>query len=74
MEEIKKKQDSLGAFNEGINHYVNSSFDTAAKVFQSITELHPGDETAAFFLEAAKRSLQPGSAQKGKGIVEMMNK
>lgn len=73
-EEIKKKQDSLAIFNEGINQYLNSSFDTAVKAFQSITESHPEDQTAAFFLDTAKKYLQSGNAQKGTGVVEMTNK
>lgn len=73
-QEILKKQDSLPIFNEGINQYLNSSFDIAVKAFQSITKLHPEDETAAFFLDTAKKCLENGEGVKGKGVIEMTNK
>lgn len=73
-EEIIKKQDSLLTFNEGINHYLNSSFDTAIKAFQSITELHPEDDTAAFFLDSAKKYLHKGDTDNRAGVIEMATK
>jgi len=72
-EEIERKQNTLAAFNEGINQYISSSFDNAVRYFQSITELHPEDETALFFLNTAKKYLQKGE-ENFTGIVEMMNK
>ncbi|MGI8583257.1 MAG: adenylate/guanylate cyclase domain-containing protein [Chitinophagaceae bacterium] len=71
--EIERKQNTLAAFNEGINQYISSSFDNAVGYFQSITELHPEDETALFFLTTAKKYLQKGE-ENFTGIVEMTNK
>lgn len=73
-EEINKKQNTLSAFNEGINQYLNSSFDTAVKSFQAITEIHPEDQTAVFFLDTAKKYLQNGDAQTRTGVIEMLSK
>ena len=73
-EEINKKQNTLSAFNEGINQYLNSSFDTAVKSFQAITEIHPEDQTAVFFLDTAKKYLQNGNAQTRTGVIEMLSK
>ncbi len=72
-EEIERKQNTLPTFNEGINQYINSSFDNAVKYFQLITELHPEDETAIFFLNTSKKCLQKGE-ENFTGIVQMLNK
>ena len=66
--EIVKKQNSLSAFNEGINHYINSSFDNAVKTFVLITEVHPEDNTATFFLNSA---LEKMNSLQQSGVIEM---
>ncbi len=73
-EEITKKQKTLPAFNEGISQYLNSSFDTALKTFQSITAIHPEDHTAAFFLDTAKKNIETGYMENRKGVIEMTGK
>lgn len=73
-EEIIKKQNTLSTFNEGIIQYLNSSFENAAKSFQSITELHPEDHTAAFFLDSTQKYLQGGNTQTRTGVIEMASK
>jgi class 3 adenylate cyclase len=73
-DEIIKKKSTLSAFNEGINQYLNSSFDNAVKTFQSITEIHPEDQTSAFFLDTAKKYLQAGDTQSRAGVIEMLSK
>lgn len=73
-EEINKKQNSLATFSEGINQYLNSSFENAVTSFQMITELDPEDHTAAFFLDTAKKYLHKGEVQNFSGAIEMINK
>ena len=73
-DEIIKKKSTLSAFNEGINQYLTSSFDNAVKTFQSITEIHPEDHTAAFFLDTAKKCLQAGDTKSRAGVIEMVSK
>ncbi|HEV8084571.1 MAG TPA: adenylate/guanylate cyclase domain-containing protein [Chitinophagaceae bacterium] len=73
-EEINKKQKSLSTFNEGVNQYLNSAFDTAVKSFQAITEMHPEDQTAFFFLDTATKHLQNNDAKNRTGVVVMLSK
>ena len=73
-EEINKKQKTLPAFNEGISQYLNSSFDTALQTFQSITAIHPEDQTAAFFLDTTKKNIESGDMENRKGVIEMAGK
>lgn len=73
-EEINKKKSTLSAFNEGINQYLNSAFNSAVNTFQSISELDPEDHTAAFFLETAKKNLDTGEMENSKGVIEMAAK
>ena len=72
--EIVIKEKTLSLFNEGMNHYLNRSFASAIESFQSITEIHPGDLTAEFFLNNATRYLQKGVPEDWTGVVEMTNK
>jgi len=74
IDEIYKKQSTLLSFKEGISQYLNSSFDSAAKTFGSIIQLHPEDETAVFFMNTVQKQLQEGVAQGRKGVIEMENK
>jgi adenylate cyclase len=73
-EEINKKQKTLSLFNKGVEHYLNSSFITSVKAFESVTEIHPDDLTAAFFLDNAKKILQKGVPENWNGVIEMMSK
>ena len=73
-EEIAKKQNTLATFNDGISHYLNSSFEIAVTAFETVTALHPEDQTAAFFLEATQKYLQAGNTQARPGIIEMASK
>nr|MBA2561745.1 adenylate/guanylate cyclase [Chitinophagaceae bacterium] len=70
-EEIIRKQKTLPTFNEGIEQYLNSSFENAIKAFQSIAVVHPEDQTAAFFLATAKKYLQKGNTESLTGVVQM---
>ena len=72
--EIMIKEKTLSLFNEGMNHYLNKSFASAIKNFQSVIETHPEDMTAEFFLDNATRYLQKGVPENWAGVVEMTNK
>jgi class 3 adenylate cyclase len=73
-EEIIKKEKTLRFFNEAIDLYLNSSFDTAAKAFQSIVEANPDDQTTSFFLDAARKNLASRDDRSQAGIIEMASK
>jgi len=73
-EEILIKENTLHLFKEGMHHYLNGSFASAIKSFQSIAEKHPEDLTANFFLNNATRYLQKGVPEDWTGVVEMTNK
>ena len=73
-EEIYKKQDTLPAFNNGLDNYLNRSFDSAVMAFSSVTDIDPSDETACFFLSNARNYLQKGVPDNWVGVLEMVNK
>jgi len=73
-EEIRIKKNTLSFFNEGMDHYLNRSFEPAIKNFQSVIETHPEDLTAGFFLDTAALYLQKGVPENWAGVVEMVNK
>jgi class 3 adenylate cyclase len=73
-EEVARKQKTLSLFNEGIENYLNSYFSNSVQAFESLTEINPGDLTAAFFLNNAKNFLQKGIPENWNGIIEMASK
>lgn len=73
-EEIRIKENTLALFNEGMQDYLNRSFTSAIKAFQSVTEMNPTDHTASFFSNNATRYLQKGVPEGWSGVVEMANK
>ncbi len=70
-EEMIIKEKTLPLFNDGMNHYLNRSFASAIKSFQTMTETNPEDLTANFFLDNATRYLQKGVPEDWTGVVEM---
>lgn len=74
QEDIFKKQQTLSAFNSGIENYLNTSFETAIEAFLSVIEIHPQDRTAEFFLSNAKHYHKNGVPQNWAGVLEMINK
>ncbi|CAN5220541.1 hypothetical protein BH11BAC6_BH11BAC6_03740 [soil metagenome] len=74
QEDISKKLQTLIAFNAGMEHYLNSSFETAIQSFLSVVEIHPQDRTAEFFLSNAKHYLKNGVPENWTGVLEMTNK
>jgi TolA-binding protein len=48
-QQVKNKLATLSAFNEGIRHYLNQSFDQARSAFENVVEANPNDTTANFF-------------------------
>ncbi len=72
--QIKKKEETLTLFNQGIHYYLNKSFTGAIKCFLSVTEINVEDNTAQFFLDHSMRCLQKGVPENWSGVVEMMNK
>lgn len=70
-EEMIIKEKTLPLFRDGMDHYLNRSFASAIKSFQTLTETHPEDHTATFFLDNATRYLQKGVPEDWTGVVEM---
>jgi class 3 adenylate cyclase len=73
-EQVNKKEKTLSLFNEGMNYYLNKSFQNAVKVFESVINNNPSDRTAQFFLENAAKYLQNGVPDHWSGVVEMASK
>ena len=72
--DILNKQRTLPLFSMGIENCLNRSFETSISAFQTITEIHPADKTAAFFLNKAQQYLAQGVPDNWKGVVEMSAK
>jgi adenylate cyclase len=73
-EEVEKKQKTLPLFNEGVEHFLNHSFDKSLTAFECVTEIDPDDVTAAFFLENARRNMKIATHESRTGVIEMANK
>src|SRR5688572_29998198 len=73
-QEIAVKEKTLPLFNNAMKFYLNRSFASALQAFQSISETHPEDLTARFFLNNAHGYLQKGVPEDWTGVVEMTNK
>lgn len=73
-EDLLKKRKTLSFFNEGMKQYLNSSFNDSVRAFEMVTEIHPEDHTASFFLSNAKKYLQKGTPENWNGVVEMIVK
>jgi hypothetical protein len=73
-DDVLKKEKTLSFFNEGINHYLTSSFESSVKAFELVTKIHPQDDTAAFFLSSAKKYLSKGVPENWNGAIEMLIK
>ena len=73
-DQIIKKEKTLAVFNEGMDHYLNKSFENAVRVFKVIKDINPTDLTTKFFLDNSKSFLQNGTPENWSGVVEMANK
>ncbi|HWI93165.1 MAG TPA: adenylate/guanylate cyclase domain-containing protein [Flavisolibacter sp.] len=73
-DDVLGKEKTLSLFNEGINHYLTSSFESSVKAFELVTKIHPQDDTAAFFLSSAKKYLSKGVPENWNGAIEMLMK
>lgn len=73
-EQIRKKEDTLPGFREGMQSYLNKSFQEAVKAFEAVVKSNPQDHTAHFFLEKAVRYLQAGVPDNWSGVLEMSSK
>jgi adenylate cyclase len=72
-EEMEKKEKTLALFNEGVEHFLNHSFDKSLRAFESVTEINPNDATAAFFLDNARRNMKVATHERRSGVIEMAN-
>jgi hypothetical protein len=73
-DEIFKKEKTLPVFTKGMNQYLNQSFSDAINSFSQVTQTHPEDHTANFFIERATRYIQNGVPTNWSGVEEMMTK
>jgi class 3 adenylate cyclase len=72
--ELQGKINSLSAFNDGIVHYLNRSFENAGNAFQKVIENYPDDRTAKFFYSKTKQLIDTGIPENWMGVVEMRDK
>jgi class 3 adenylate cyclase len=73
-QELQNKLATLSAFNKGMSHFLNKSFEEAAKAFREVTELDIDDRTAAFFYNKTKQAIADGIPENWMGVVEMQDK
>jgi adenylate cyclase len=73
-EQIRRKQETLSLFQDGIRNYLNSMFSNSAKCFETILEINPEDRTAAFFRDTARKYLEKEVPENWSGVVEMSMK
>jgi class 3 adenylate cyclase len=58
-QQVRNKLATLSAFNEGIRHYLNQSFEQARSAFENVVEANPNDTTANFFHNKVLEYTQP---------------
>ncbi len=71
---VRKKEDSLDAFNSGLQAYLDKSFPEAVRAFEEVVSLNPEDLTAHFFLDNAIRYSRAGVPENWTGVLEMASK
>ncbi len=55
--ELKKKLDTLSAFNEGVSLFLNKHYTEASNTFQKVLDAHPSDRTANFLYNNTKQYI-----------------
>lgn len=74
LDQLENKLNTLSVFNDGVNNYLNKSFEKANDAFKKVTELNPDDRTACFFYTISSQVLESGHHENKVGIVEMNEK
>ena len=74
QEEIEYKQSTLHLFDQGMDHYINRSFDKARDAFQEVVGVCPSDRTAVFFYNKTEQLVSNVSKENWIGVVEMNEK
>ena len=74
LPQLENKLNTLSVFNEGVNNYLNKSFEKANEAFKKVTDMDPDDRTAAFFYTISSQILESGHHENKVGIVEMNEK
>jgi len=73
-EEIEYKQSTLHLFDQGMDYYINRSFDKARDAFQEVVGVCPSDRTAVFFYNKTEQLVSNVSKENWIGVVEMHEK
>lgn len=74
QQKLENKLKTLSIFNEGVNRYLDKSFQQASDAFKRVTEMDPDDRTARFFYNISRQILDSGENENKVGIVEMNEK
>ena len=69
--EINKKLSTLALFNEGLNHFLQRSFEPALNAFEKVCGQDAGDLTAQLFLNTTAKYLEEGIPQNWVGAKEL---
>ncbi|HSU29362.1 MAG TPA: adenylate/guanylate cyclase domain-containing protein [Chitinophagaceae bacterium] len=72
--EFREKLSALPVFNEGMQYYLDKSFEKAHKAFNSVLENAPGDPIAKLFHSKTKQFIDKGIPENWIGVVEMHEK
>lgn len=73
-EEIEYKQATLSLFHQGMQYYINRSFDKARDIFQEVIGISPSDRTAVFFYNKTEQLVSNVAKENWIGVVEMSEK
>jgi hypothetical protein len=72
--QLENKLRSLPLFNEGVNFYLNKSFEQANEAFRKVTEIDSEDRTARFFYNISRQMAESDQLENKAGVVEMNEK
>ncbi|MGN6804105.1 MAG: adenylate/guanylate cyclase domain-containing protein [Ginsengibacter sp.] len=72
--QLENKLRSLPLFNEGVNFYLNKSFEQANEAFRRVTEIDSEDRTARFFYNISRQMAESDQLENKAGVVEMNEK
>ncbi|HEU5052768.1 MAG TPA: adenylate/guanylate cyclase domain-containing protein [Hanamia sp.] len=72
--ELENKLKTLSLFDEGVNLYLNKSFEEANEAFRKVTEIDSEDRTARFFYNISRQMAESDQLENKAGVVEMNEK
>jgi hypothetical protein len=72
-QQLQMKVSTLPVFSDGMNYYLDKSFEKAATAFQNVIEVDATDLTAKIFLRKATKYLNAGVPEDWMAVEENLN-